>query len=325
MKKLIYLTLLLLIVFSSCSKNDTPVIIDSNITEEDFLGTWELYYSSNATMRNPDNSNPTIYPAYRDTRYDGFKTEFSKENGVYKYRSINLLDVVADYGTYSYDKDKKAIIFDGIAKGSQGQDSAFQNIAKITETDFNGGILKMYQSYDKISNNQPFRITQAQAFRHTVKGAGKHPGVSKVSLDFSKLTGGRWDFENLEYWRDGNLIQTESQLITDSLKGYSLTFFYDGGQRCLERSYIHSTNTWLEYTFEVFIVDDIIYMPYKDPELEEPEAYAFWIGTIETGTDPLTGEETGVKLTINMQGRPDRDLSQMVRTTQYYVKNRIEE
>lgn len=327
MKKLIYFTLLAIIILSSCSKSSDDIPpINKNYTEEDFIGTWELYYSSKAVVKNPT-SNATIYPVYRDTQYDGLKTEFYKENGQYKYRSINILGVEADKGTYKI--QDKSIVFDGVTKGSQGQDSAFQNIANVTDTDFNGGIIKMYQTYNKTSNKEPYKITQAQAFRNVATAPGKYPGVDKVKFDFSQLEGGRWDFSNFEYYQDGEYYKDYSNAVADSLSGHALTFYLQNNVKyCKQRFYWgkdeNGEKMWQEYIHQVIIVDDVILLPYILEGEPEPEAFEFWIAKLEIGKDPDTGKDTALKFTIDKQFRADRDLSKMIRTHQYYNKNKIE-
>lgn len=324
MKKLIFYTLIAILGLNSCSSSsdtpvDPPVPPRIDITEDDLIGTWEIYYCSKAITKNPDTS-PTNYPVYRDTWYDGMKTVHYKEGGVYKYRALNILDIEADKGTYKLSTDKKTIIYDGVAKDVNGNDSVFQNIATIN-TDFNPstGILKLSQTFDNISDESLYRITQAQAYRNVAIAAGQHPNVEKVDVDFKTLASGKWEFNKYEYYENSDFNSTHSKRVTDSLSGYSLKFFYDNQsvQRCLERSYDSKTETWIEYTYRVIIVDDVLYMPYLTEVDGEPETYTFWVAKLSIEKDAATNKDINT-MRIDMQFRSQENLSRMIRTLMYF-------
>lgn len=269
----------------SCSKekNINPdVIPQSLVTEDDLIGTWETYYSNKVlNMIFEDPSKNQNLGGFRDVSYDGFKTIFYKEGGIYKVKSLNAFGTMTNdsIGTYSVKKDSLTFLY----RDFETKKPVYQ-YWKVTQFGEDPGIIRMVFTYTgSIADQGNYRVQDFRVSRNINVAPTAQLGVLKSQVNFDDLCRGRWEFVSAREYVDNTLNLDEVNRTTANMSGTSYIFYTaDDGQKMLEIKQVLADGTTGSNYFPIVITDDVINWLYWDDEKEKWATTYIWITDKQT-------------------------------------------
>ena len=235
MNKFLLFFLIAILGLSGCANNsDEPDPVEppeppTRVSEDDFIGTWEAYYSVKHIIANYQESNQIKLPIFRDISYDGFPTTFYKTaDGKYRYTSKNAFGEFVEDNKYWVNKGEKIDTLK-LESFNQEEDKLDTTVQVVQRLDKVTGYLKtdfLYYGRNKADGTKYF-IRDDRSFRNTAISPNLITGVEKEKLDYEDMCNGSWEFEFVEIFIGGHYNSKESQLAMDNLKGLTYTFFTD--------------------------------------------------------------------------------------------------
>jgi hypothetical protein len=238
------------------SKPEPPV--KTNITNDDLLGTWEIFYSEKQVTFYKEDGTSQVLNNFRDPQYDGYMNAFYIKNEEYVFENRNVVNDIIDAGTYNVQGDS---IFLYVTK-HEGRDTSFVSTDKINKLYGDLTVLSVY----KFFSSDKYRVKDSRSMRNVEKAPDIHPGVEKLDIEanFDKLAG-KWEVYDFAYLVNGTYIQKESLAELDTMLHNTYTLQYNsiGEKECVIRfrQFLNGDrDTWKTQTCPIKIVDDIIYL-----------------------------------------------------------------
>jgi len=298
MEKNFYTIIVIIIMgFSSCAHNsdEIPGVTPpppppvENLMEDDMLGEWEAYYYSKTVTENPD-TKPRPYTPYRDIGYDGQRYEMYKDtDGKYKYKVYNLIGELTLEGTYETIKPDSLILhWDSL--GVKGDIVPMREGRVVFDLRKDAGISKWHQTYRRITKNGPdYQVVDRFAYRNTkiapTSTDGVNPAKAKIDFEFLSRGTGKWVLESSNIYYDGVKRPIESAEATRLIAGTEYTYYKDNKnqERCIFKVKSFATGEWKEEDHEVYMVDDVIALVFRDGDgtIDRDESFNVWIDSYE--------------------------------------------
>lgn len=325
MRKLLYITLLLIFGLSACTNNsDEPVappapppIVSQKVTIDSLLGTWETFYYMKYVTVNPGTPYEASYGNLRLIDYDGFKTKFWEENGVYKFKSMNVYGIVAGRegedkeGVFRLSENSDSIIFTWFKNGKDTTTAQ-----KVQEFYAYPGVMQneaVYTGTTEDGSSTKYRVSDLKKSRKIEIAPNATGGVNpaKEKIDFQELHG-EWEIYISYVFYDMRLDQNLTAIRSKALLGAIYKFYTtDQGIKKLDIRQKMDNGVWGTEYYDIHVVDDIMYYKGKDPETGKDKIIWLWVTDrkIRNGKDSFIDK---------YENRYDKNIKVIYRTESYF-------